>query len=201
MKRLLKILMGLMILSLVARSGNAWLPGTHTWICNQAGLSQYDCNQADDAAYQEKNIEIKGVKPHLCINDSDSCLARTLANKWYSLNTNVSLNLWADSMSPVRHQRFDNLDCVDVFEDCVDTNLRFGNTEWTCELECAVINPPTEEKIVNKADYSYMIKIAEYVKKQYNLQKLKHNVIKFGILALSIFGLVYMARSVGKKSK
>lgn len=192
MRKILLVLAIAILALAIAPSASAWYSATHTWICDQAGFSSQDCNQADDDAYQSKHPELKNSR-HFCINNTDDCAARTIAKKWFAINSNVSLHLWADSMTPVHWKRFDNIDCHDVFEDCVETNIRLGNTEWTCELECVV--PATGQRIINKADHNYMVEVADYVRGQYNHEKKKHMIISWALFALLLIGLAYIIRS------
>ena len=191
----IKLLTYLTILLLSVSFASAWSGYTHQWICDKAGLSQYNCSIADDSSYQKK-VQVSN-NGHLCLNNSDGCRARVLAEKFFFSHPELSLHLWADSMTSVHWYNFGFEGCHAEFEDCVNSNLKFGNTNWECSIECADL--VTRQKHTNYADYPYMLSVVDYVKGKYQENKRRELRYKVAIAAVSILA-VLMAAFYRRKS-
>ncbi len=183
----MKIIAYLLAFAISISFTSAWSDYTHQWICDEAGLSQYDCAIADDLSYQKKiNVSNNG---HLCVNDTIDCRARVLAKRFFFTRPELSLHLWADSRTPVHWHNFGFEGCHREFEDCVNSNLRFGNTDWKCSIECTDLT--TRQKFVNSADHQYMLSVVNYVKEQYDINKRREMAYKIAIAAISVLAVLY----------
>lgn len=191
----IKLFAYLAVFLLTISFASAWYDYTHQWICDQAGLSKYNCSIADNPSFQAKHPGTAN-KYHLCADDNPNCRARLAADKFFLTNPEVSLHLWADSKTPVHWHSFGSEGCHSEFEDCVDTNLRFGNTDWECSLECTDL--VSRQKYKNEADYDYMLSVVDYVKEQYSMHRKKELLYKSAFAAFLVF-IVIFATVGGKR--
>ena len=192
----------LLMVLISASLANAWLDDTHKWICSQAGLSQYDCTIADNIEYQKEHNGTTS-KYHLCINDTDSCAARTWAKKLFAANPEAAIHLWSDSKAPSHWHNFGSEGCHLDFEDCVNSNLRFGNTNWSCSFECTDLLERQKYKV--SADYKYMLEVVDYTKQQFDASKNKRIVAYcaaiFAILLLAAIFIALRKRKTDGRSR
>ena len=197
----IKILAYLVAFLLTASVASAWLDYTHQWICDQAGLSQYNCSIADDVAFQKKHPG-SANRYHLCINNTADCTARKQAEEFFIPNPEISLHMWADSMAQVHWHNFGFEGCHQEFEDCVNSNLKFGNTNWQCSIDCTDLL--LKEKFSNHADYNYMLSVVDYVKRQYAANQKKEVWYKAIVAVISIASVlfaVFFGRKHGSGSR
>lgn len=219
-----KVIFYLVLFSLfviiISNNTYSWTGYTHEWICNNAGLSNIDCRNADNPQIQ-KNYSGLNFKNHHCTNNSELCTARFQAEKFKNLNSTITsgfaAHLYADSMVPVHWYSLDYESCHKKFEDKVEFELknsenleyrffgsRFDFSNWSFTMQCI---DKSGDIVLLSASNDYMLNVSKYVSEKMNstpqvTEKKTYNLNYLFLLILIFFMIIFILLIFyGRKNK
>jgi hypothetical protein len=193
----------------------AWTGYTHQWICDNAGLSELNCANADDPKMQSQHPDIN-FKNHHCTQGAYDCSARLIADKYLKINTTeargFAAHLYSDSMVPVHWYSTDYDTCHKIFEDGVEEKLKnsqnirydlfnsqFDFSSWNITMQCPAKFGKENRTVELYADNKYMDTVVRYISeqmhtapdqktvKEYDLTPILYVLIAFMIIILTLF--------------